>query len=311
MSSREGQELTGAASPAGPVLYAFSLGLVAAFNPCGFPLLPAYLMVAGGPDRRPFPARALRALGSGATMTVGFVLVFGVVGALAKAGFDGVVEWVPWFMLPVGAVCVAVGIASVAGRPFQLHLPQPALPKGRNHLTTLGVFGIGYAVASLTCALPLFLVGVADSFTHRGVALGMICGLSYAAGMGLVVTAVALAATGARQVHLKRIRPLQPVLDRLAGAVLALIGAYLVLYWGADLATPFTNPLPVRLVEWVQTHLVSLVAVSPRLTGAFLGAVVVATLGLASVQAARTDRRSTEGEGVNVATRRTTGEELP
>lgn len=296
----------------GPVLYSFALGLVAAFNPCGFPLLPAYLMVVGGPSRRPSPVRVLWALGSGATMTVGFVVVFGVVGTLAKLGFDGVVEWVPWLMLPVGAGCVVVGAAGAAGRPLPLHLPHATQPNSRHHLIKLGAFGISYAVASLTCALPLFLIGVADSFTQGGVEQGLICGLSYAAGMGLVVTAVALATTGVRQVRLARIRVLQPVLQRAASTVLALVGAYLLLYWVADLAAPFTTPAPVRLVEWLQAHLAALVGGSPRLTGAVLGATVVATLALACVQAARAECPVPTSHRASVSARRSpTGEELP
>lgn len=304
--------MSAAGSTAGPVLYCFSLGLVAAVNPCGFPLLPAYLMVADGPARRPFPARALRALGSGAAMTVGFVVVFGVVGTLVKVGFGSVATWAPWLMLPVGAGCVAVGVSGAAGRPLPLHLPKPTWRRDRGHLITLSIFGVGYAVASLTCALPLFLVGVADSFTHNGVELGLISGLSYAVGMGLVVTAVALAATGARQIRLARIRAVQPLLNRLAGVVLALIGAYLMLYWVADLANPFANPLPIRIVEWVQAHLASLLGASPRLTGALLGAAIVATLGLASMQGARADRRGPNGDGLGAsAPQAPTGGELP
>jgi len=58
---------------------AFVAGAVAAFNPCGFALLPAYLtMLVASPDGEPGRgAAAARALRFTAGMTVGFVAVFG------------------------------------------------------------------------------------------------------------------------------------------------------------------------------------------------------------------------------------------
>lgn len=57
-----------------PLALAFAAGLLAAFNPCGFALLPAYLAyfigVAG--DDRPSPLRATgRALAVSGTLTLG------------------------------------------------------------------------------------------------------------------------------------------------------------------------------------------------------------------------------------------------
>lgn len=49
-----------------PVLYAFTLGLVAAVNPCGFPLLPAYLaLFAGGEHRPDWVGRTARGMTAG------------------------------------------------------------------------------------------------------------------------------------------------------------------------------------------------------------------------------------------------------
>src|SRR5579875_2954867 len=102
-----GPVMLAAASPvAGLTLYSFSLGLVAAVNPCGFPLLPAYLTlstVEGAPA--PLAMRVLRALGSGVAVTAGFVLVFGTLGIITKAGVSLAYGWLPWVMVPVGLAC--------------------------------------------------------------------------------------------------------------------------------------------------------------------------------------------------------------
>ena len=65
-----------------PLAYAFGVGMVATVNPCGFAMLPAYLsfflgLEGAGDDAR---TNVLRALLIGATITAGFVAVFGVLG---------------------------------------------------------------------------------------------------------------------------------------------------------------------------------------------------------------------------------------
>lgn len=283
MIAASGLDLVG-----GPVLYGFSLGLVAAVNPCGFPLLPAYLMLsARQAGSSPFVVRAGRALLAGAAMTVGFVLVFGPLGWAAKLGVDDAASWVPWVMVPLGLVCVAAGLATTAGRPLPLRLPVPTAPAGRGRAATFVVFGAAFAVASLTCALPLFVVGVADSFSRHGAAVGLASGLAYALGMGLVVTAVSLAGAGSRHVRLRRLRAAHVVVERAAGVVLTLVGAYLLLYWIADLVDPLGSPAPVRAVEWVQAHVANGLSASPRVAGAAIGGLVVAVLAAAAVHAAR------------------------
>ncbi|MPY81574.1 MAG: cytochrome c biogenesis protein CcdA, partial [Actinophytocola sp.] len=96
-----------------PFLLAFTGGLVATVNPCGFAMLPAYLSFFLGltdgeevPDRVTAIARALRV---GLTVTVGFVVVFGAAGLLLSAGARALTSALPWAALIVGAGVVALG----------------------------------------------------------------------------------------------------------------------------------------------------------------------------------------------------------
>ena len=70
----------------GGLVLALVAGAVAAFNPCGFALLPAYLalLVADSPGtgRGSRAAAVARAVRFSAGMTVGFVAVFGLFGAV-------------------------------------------------------------------------------------------------------------------------------------------------------------------------------------------------------------------------------------
>jgi len=273
-----------ASAPTGISVYTFTLGLVAAVNPCGFPILPVYLTLssadgAGGP----LALRVLRAVASGLAVTVGFVLVFGLFGLAAKTGLLVAEGWLPWVNVPVGALCLVVGVLALAGRSPTLHLPTRRLLAGRRRSLALVGFGVTYAIASIGCALPIFISGVVETFGQSGVAAGLVAGLTYALGMGLVIIAVSLAGLGAQQMRLRHLRAAQPILQRVAGGVLAVVGAYLVFYWVSGVVSPLSTPAPVRVADTIQNAVRSWLSASPRTTGLVIGLLVVAVLGASCV----------------------------
>ncbi|MDT7791602.1 MAG: hypothetical protein QOD59_1038, partial [Mycobacterium sp.] len=75
---------------------AFAAGLVAALNPCGFAMLPAYLaLVVRGEDvgRRDAVGRAVTAT---AAMAAGFLAVFGGFGLLTLSAASTVQRYLPY-----------------------------------------------------------------------------------------------------------------------------------------------------------------------------------------------------------------------
>lgn len=216
-------------------------GFVAAFNPCGVVLLPAYVTHLLGTGQRP-PAEAgaappalLQGALAGTGMTAGVLVVFGLVGAAAVAVSTAVMQVAPWLAVIVGAGLLAYGGlllraggepgAALAGRV------QGALA-GRGHgWLRFVVYGIAYGLASLGCTLPVFLVVVAYSLAAAGPAVGVLRFLAYALGMGVAVTALSVLSVLARDAAQGLIRRLLPNLPRLSGALLAASGGYLVYYW--------------------------------------------------------------------------------
>jgi cytochrome c-type biogenesis protein len=269
----------GAAS--GPLLYAFTLGLVAAVNPCGFPLLGAYLSFFVGAGTEDRPRRLLRGLAAGSCVTAGFLLVFGVLGALVEGGVDVVLGWVPWVMIPLGVLLGALGVAGALGHPVRFLVPTRRLGAGRGALAMAG-FGVTYAVASLTCALPLFLAAVAGTFGRLGFGRGIGSFVAYALGMGLFLMVAGLVVANVGVAPLRRLSPLTRFVPRLAGGVLALVGAYLTYYWAAFEADPTSSPPPIGFVEHLQTDVSSWLSGSVRVVGAVLGLAVVLALVLAA-----------------------------
>jgi cytochrome c biogenesis protein CcdA len=269
-----------------PLALAFSAGLVATVNPCGFAMLPAYLSFflgveggSGDDDRR---AGVARALGVGAAVTLGFVAVFTVIGALISHLSVAVDEWFPWMTIVVGVLVFALGVALLAG--FELRLALPHLERGGRERTlpSMFVFGVSYAVASLSCTLPVFLSVVAGTFSRTNATSGVAMYVMFALGMGLLLTVLTVALALARVSIVHRLRSLLPVINRISGALLVVAGAYFTWYGIYELRIrddPRTEAGPVDVVTgWSGDISTWIQEVGPTRLGLVLGILVCAAL---------------------------------
>lgn len=264
------------------VAYAFTLGLIAAVNPCGFPLLPGYLALFARRDTRTGRVpRTIAALIAGGCVTLGFILVFASVGLAASVGAQWIIETVPWFMIVFGAGLAVLGVAGLLGRQLRIPLPTIRFRSGTGAIAMTG-FGVAYAVGSLTCALPLFIAGVAGSFTRLGLLPGIATFVAYALGMGTLVTGLALITVHASGELARRLRRASRLVPNLANALEALVGLYLVFYWGSELIDPRSITVFTRTVATIQGAISGALSGSPLLIGSALGAIVIAGFAIAA-----------------------------
>ncbi len=262
---------------AGLILYSFTLGLVASVNPCGFPMLPAYLALFAGARPGPRGERIAGALLCGASMSTGFVVAFGSAGLVLQGGALLVTGALPWLMILAGLGMSVAGVFTVAGRGPRLRLPAPRIGNGRSVLA-MALYGVAYAAGSLSCSLPLFLAAVGGSFAGAGVVGGLSSYLAYALGMGLFVTAAAVVAATAGSAALRRVRSAARWLPAVSGIVLILAGVYLAYYWAAEVLAPSaTSPLTAA-VGSVQTGLAAFLNAQPFLTALALAVIVLGSI---------------------------------
>jgi len=216
-----------------PLAYAFGVGMVATFNPCGFAMLPAYLSYFLGlegathPDQR---ASVLRALAVGLSVTLGFLLVFGIIGILLKGSLDTIQARLPWVTLVLGVGLVVLGIWYLTGRTLTLPIPKPARGADNRELWSTFAFGVSYALVSLSCTIPTFLVAVTATFEDSNLLSGFAVFIAYGLGMGLVLMVLTMAIALAEQGLVRNLRRVLPYVNRVAGALLVLAGAYVAYY---------------------------------------------------------------------------------
>lgn len=216
-----------------PLAAAFTAGMLATVNPCGFAMLPAYLGYFLGIEKdsdEAATASMSRALVVGGVVSLGFLTLFAVAGAIVSWTSVAVGEWTPYLTVVIGLVLLVVGGAFVAGWE-----PTVAIPKlnkgGRTRgLGSMFLFGLSYAIASLSCTIGPFLTVVAGAFSRSSFASGVITFIAYGLGMALLLMTLTVTLAMARQGLLMKLRRAMPYVTKISGVIMVLVGLYLAWY---------------------------------------------------------------------------------
>lgn len=269
----------------GPFALAVAAGMAATVNPCGFALLPAYLAAFFGEDHQPGIGAVPRAFAVSAALTAGFVVVFGLFGAVISPLAVSIEQYLPWATIVIGAALIGLGGWLLGGRELVVRLPKLNRGGSDGSLPSMFLFGASYAVASLSCTIGPFLAVTSSTFSSSNVVSGIGVFVAYALGMGAVVTALTVGVALARAGLAGRLRAALPYVSRFSGVLLVVAGAYVAWYgWfevrtlsGGDGSDPIVHRA-VKLQTWLQRTLVpddpvgGLVAIAVVLAG--LGALV-------------------------------------
>ncbi len=213
------------------LLLALTAGMLAAVNPCGFALLPAYLsLLIVDADDAGRGAAVRRALVSTGCLTIGFVAVFAVFGLVVAPLAAGIQQYLPYVTVVLGILLVLAGVWLLIGRSLPAFGWSPRGPQLRRRAGSMIGFGASYAIASLTCTIAPFLAVVVTSFRSGSVLSGLALFVAYGLGMGLLVGAASLAVALAQQSLIDRLRRIGGLVPRIAGALLVLVGGYVAYY---------------------------------------------------------------------------------
>ncbi len=272
------------------VSLAFGAGMLATVNPCGFAMLPAYLSFFAGMDEGPSSrVRAvLRALLVGLVLTAGFTLVFLVFGVLLSSVKSKIDSSLPWVTVVFGFILFGLGVAMLRG--FEPKIRIPRFDKGGEATTlpSMFIYGVSFAVASLSCAIGPFITAVAGTASGENGSYPNAVAhyLAYAFGMGLVVTVLTLAVALAKSSLVTRIRSVLPYVNRIAGIFLIIAGLY-VAYYGwyevrvlrGDFLDPDASAPLVDTVEGWRNSLVAWITEQQTVIGWVTAITVAAAAG--------------------------------
>ena len=235
-----------------PIGLAFAAGLVATVNPCGFAMLPAYLSYfmgldgagADGADDDGDDGDGVggvlgvgQALKVGAIVSAGFLFVFGTTGLLINAGVRSIIDWIPYVALGVGVLMVILGIAMLLGFKLEIGFLKAGRGASARDNKSVFTFGVSYALASLSCTLPVFLSVVVGSLASASFISGLATYIAYGVGMSVVLISLTLAVAMAKHGLVRRLRSILPYVQRISAGFLIVAGAYITWFWYDDLSS--------------------------------------------------------------------------
>ena len=224
-----------------PIGFAFGAGMIAAVNPCGFVMLPSYVAVyllSEKDSPSGMTIRLIRALKVTISMTLGFVIVFAVIGSLVSFGLRSVIgSLLPWFGMGIGIALIAIsGLLLFGFNQFR----YSSLPFRLSSMFTIFqtdtirgyfFFGVSYALVSVGCALPIFMVVVTSTFAGQSIFGILMSYINYSLGMGTIIFVVTIITALLRKSLAFSGNLLESFLNKATVVLLLVAGIYLVFYW--------------------------------------------------------------------------------
>lgn len=258
----------------------FLRGLVAAVNPCGFVLLPTYLMFFLGADTSEVStglgirrASIRRALTVSSALTAGFMAVFVIVGLVTYNFTSWIQQNARYATIVIAVGLIVLGVAMLSGRGGGIALPRLDVGGRDRGVRSMFLFGVAYATASLGCTIGLFLPTLIA--VRSGGFIGAIGNVAaYAAGMGLLITALTVSLAVAKIGLLGVLRRGMHRVEKIAGGFVVISGFYLAYYfWVVDLNGD-SDPITVA-VENFQRRVITSLNNNWQAVAFILGAVVI------------------------------------
>jgi cytochrome c-type biogenesis protein len=262
----------------GNFAYSFILGVMAAINPCGFVLLPTYLVyylgteIQRGEESRSATLR--RSLVVGSAVSAGFVGLFLVVGIISRAFTNAIVTHSKYASLVIGVLLVAMGIAMFLGWKPPIARPDVSVQRQRT-VWNMFLFGIVYAIASIGCTIGFLTSVILGSVNRQGYVSGVLSITLYGLGMGLLVTSLTVALAFARVGFLTTLKKSLRWFDKVSAGFVTLTGLYLTWYWFSAITNRGAGNLVTR-VDSVQTDVAQFLGDIGAVTLAVLFSVVIA-----------------------------------
>ena len=230
----------------------FGAGLLAAVNPCGFVLLPTYLMYFLGVSGRPGTQRSTvrRALLVSAALSAGFMTIFIIVGGVSRLFTDWLNQNAKYVSLLIGVAFVILGIAMLFG--YRLPFSTPKLETGKRDQTvaSMYVFGLAYAIASIGCTIGPFSAIVLGTIDTDGFFQGIIAVVLYGVAMSLLITTLTVTLALAQGGLLKSLRVGMTYVEIASAVIMILSGLYLTWYWFNDIRDKYDDDFTGQVLNW-------------------------------------------------------------
>ena len=242
----------------GNFAYSFVLGILAAVNPCGFVLLPTYLLFFLGTreeENLTTSERLRRALVVGAGISVGFLGIFFVIGVISRLFTQWIELNAKYASFVIGIGLLVAGVRMLSGWTPKFAMPQIGGVQTKTFRATM-VYGVAYAIASIGCTIGFLTTAVFGSIAVNGFVSGVTSILLYGLGMAMLVTALTVSLAFAKTGLVTLIKNRLNIIQKIGAGFVTLTGIYLIAYWYAAISESNAANFVRRIERW-QTKVAS------------------------------------------------------
>ncbi len=242
----------------GLLFVAVVAGVASFFNPCAFPLLPAYFAQYYTTKEGESKKSATKLLLSGLAAALGLItfnLLLGIGIGILGAGFGkslglaGENPSIPvrWLRGIVGVFLLYLGFSHATGRgnPFGRlgHLWHPkSLPEEKQAgFGKLYGYGFGYPLLGIGCGGPIMGGLIVFALSQGGFSDAFLAFVVYSLVMALLMIVVSLLIAFSKETLLQSLRQSTVAIKRVSGVLLLIVGIFLIL--SSVFITPFTKIL--------------------------------------------------------------------
>ena len=268
----------------GNFAYSFILGVLAAVNPCGFVLLPTYLIFfLGVREETEMTAseRIRRALVVSSGISIGFLAIFFVIGVISRLFTQWIELNAKYASLAIGIILVIGGARMLTGWTPKFATPQLSGVQTKTFRATV-IYGVAYAVASIGCTIGFLTTAVFGSIALHGFISGVLSILLYGLGMAMLVTALTVSLAFAKTGIVTIIKNRLHIIQRLGAIFVTMTGVYLVVYWYGAISEERSTSFVTRIERW-QTSVASFL----QQQGAFRLAIVLTLIVIVAMVVSR------------------------
>jgi len=208
---------------------AFTAGVLGFISPCSLPMLPSYVAYYLNRDvETSSEHRLFKALVFASATIAGFLTVFTAVGLLPSLAIQ-LVPLSEAVLIPlIGLGLLFVGILTAVSNIFNKVPYLGIAPPVVSGPSSFYVYGVAYALASLSCSLPVFLLVVLQSASSGGPLDTLLLFIVYGLGAGTLMVPITVATSLSKDYLYRRLITIMPHMRKLNVAILIVAGAYMI-----------------------------------------------------------------------------------
>tara|TARA_B110000438_G_scaffold282510_1_gene309633 strand:+ start:23 stop:895 length:873 start_codon:yes stop_codon:yes gene_type:complete len=223
--------------------YSYIAGVLAAFNPCGIVMLPAYLGMYINSSKSSSSISLGRKLTNASSVILfvgaGFITLFSMVAILISLSSNLVGSLIPYISIFLSLIILYFGVSELQGKSMfstfittfssKIGDPGKATPIG------FFLFGVSYGLASVGCALPIFVSMLTKTLSSTTFISPIIDFFLYSFGMISVIAILTLMTVFSTNLTRKISTAFRSQSHNLFGIFLSFAGIFMLLYWLYDL----------------------------------------------------------------------------